>query len=91
MLGKLELFRPEEIETIEVEIIEAFLGKTCARCERRRVSWERRKGKEGVFRAASDDAKVFRQGGSNGMDFLGDFLVSKGGFGVVLRGLHVRC
>jgi len=84
MLGKLEFFGPEEIETIEVEIVEAFLGETCAGCERRRVSWERRKGKEGVFRAALDDAKVFRQGGSNGMDFLRNFLVSKGGFGVVL-------
>ena len=60
MLSKLEFFRPKEVEAIEIEVVEAFLGEACARCEGRWVSWKRWKGEERVFGTASDDAEVFR-------------------------------
>jgi len=41
----------------------------------RSKGWE---GKEQVFRAASDDSEVFREGGSDRMDLLGSFLVCEG-------------
>ncbi len=60
MLSKLEFFRPEEVEMIEVEIVKVFLSEVWARCEGRQVSWKRWEGEERVFRVVSDDAKVFR-------------------------------
>ena len=64
---------------VDPEVIEAFLGESRDGHEQRWIhaeGWER---KEWVFGAAPDDSEVFGEGGSNGMDLLGCFLVREGG------------
>jgi len=59
MLYELELLGPEEVVGIEVELVEAFLGKAFAGREVGQVRGQRRKRKKGVFRDATDQAEFF--------------------------------
>ena len=96
VLGKLDFIGPKEVVLVKFEVVQAFLCKSEARHERGRVGGKRRKGEEWVFRASSDDTEVFREGGSNGVDFLCSLLICKDGSGwdcvgdVTLKGVYVR-
>jgi len=77
MCCELHLFRPQKVEPVEVEGVEAFLGEVCAWCELGRVCRKCGKREEGILGTASNDTKVFREGSGNWVDLPGSFLVCK--------------
>ena len=83
---QLLLFGLEEAIGVETECIEAFLCEAFAGRKIGRMGWKRREREEGVDGYTTNIAKVFRERGSDGSNFVGHLFVCECEGGGVRRG-----
>ena len=75
MLYELELLGPEKVIWIEIELVEAFLGKVFTGREVGRMRGQRREQEKGVFRNTMDRAEFLGERCRDRSDFLVNLLV----------------